>query len=296
MNAAQADEWGDESHIASDTTSRPATSSGQASGLSSGASSGGASSGGGGANRESPPAARDLAKSSPSSTFWTIVLQTLADDGHEQMARQMLPQYAAMSPMLREAQIIDTAKGSMIVYGSYRNPGDDAAQRDLKAIKNIQLTDGSRPLAGVILSRVSPSRPGPVHPHDLANARRMYPELRTIYTLQVAAWSDFGTNELSLDQIHSRAEAYAAELRQRGFDAFFYHDDDKRISVVTIGLFGSSAIDTESGLYHPDVEMLMRQFPKHMVNGEELQEFIHPKFQEQLGTRTQKTMLVEVPR
>ena len=238
----------------------------------------------------------DREPASSTGTIWTVVLQTLADEGHEQMARMMLPQYAAMSPMLRSAQIIDTAKGSMIVYGNYSGPGDDAAQRDLKAIKNIQLADGTRPLAGVILSRVTPNRAGPIHPYDLANARRMYPEMRTLYTLQVAAWSDFETGELSLEEIHKRAEAYAAELRKRGLDAFFHHDDDKRISVVTIGLFGSSAIDSQSGLYHPDVEMLMRQFPKHMVNGEELQEFIHPKFQEKLGTRTQKTMLVEVPR
>ena len=57
------------------------------------------------------------------------------------------------------------------------------------------------------------------------------------YTLQVAAWEDPGRS--------AKAQAYAAELRAQGYEAYAYHG--LRLSIVTIGAFGPKIFD------HPEL-------------------------------------------
>ena len=68
--------------------------------------------------------------------------------------------------------------------------------------------------------------------------------------------------------MRTAAERYCAELRSKGYEAWFYHDDDSETSIVTVGHFNRSAYDSRSTLMSPEVEDLMRQFPAHMTNGE----------------------------
>ena len=106
------------------------------------------------------------------------------------------------------------------------------------------------------------------------------------------------------DQIHQRPEIgfeerfasglLADALRGQGYEAYFHHDEDRRLSMVTVGLFDKTAIDPESGIWAPEVKLLVRRFPARLVNGEPLREPVS-RFQEDLGTRVQEPKLVLVP-
>ena len=74
-----------------------------------------------------------------------------------------------------------------------------------------------------------------------------------------------------------------------------HHDDDLRLSMVTVGLFDHTAVDAESGLFAPEVDALLRKFPAHLVNGEPLRELLDRR-RPGLGTRVQAPRLVLVPR
>jgi hypothetical protein len=134
-----------------------------------------------------------------------------------------------------------------------------------------------------------------LHPYALMSVRLRFPTTDPLYTLEVGIWSDFESGELTLQEIHRKAEAQARELRNRGYDAYFYHDDDKRLSSVTVGVFDHKAIDQRTGLYGPQLQALMEQFPAHLVNGERL---LEPKDGRNpaRGMRVQKPMPVLIPK
>ncbi|MFM7806581.1 MAG: hypothetical protein ACKPEA_01455, partial [Planctomycetota bacterium] len=86
----------------------------------------------------------------------------------------------------------------------------------------------------------------------------------------VAMWSDFESNTLGMDEIRAKAEAHARMLRMKGEEAWVRHDEDTRTSIVTIGVFDSTAYDPRSTLYSPQVERVFKAHPTMLVNGEEL--------------------------
>jgi hypothetical protein len=231
---------------------------------------------------------------------WSIVLATFSAETHATDGQQALARMQAAAPPLREARLHSTTRGSMIVYGSYADPTDDAAQRDLKRIKEM-IIDGRRPFAKAMLNPIAAGRGGKADvarsPHDLMRVREIYPEVDPLYTLQVAAWSDFDSGNLSREEARSRAEAYCRELRGKGFEAYVHHSAARIMSVVTVGLFDHTAFDPQSGLNSPELEAVKRKFPVHLVNGEELQEPVRsaPGASGPVRTRTQRPMLVKVP-
>ncbi len=140
--------------------------------------------------------------------------------------------------------------------------------------------------------RTSPTR---LHPFALMSARHRHPKVDPLYTLEVAIWSDFESGKLSLDEIHRQAESYAKKLRVDGYEAYFHHDDDKRLSTVTVGLFDRTALDARTGLYGHAVEGVLQRFPARLVNGETLREPIDGRNPTR-GTRVQQPRLVHVPK
>lgn len=249
-------------------------------------------------DRSAGPAADRAGRSAGShrSTVWTIVLATFPAGGQPQVAAQnMVSQLATLAPQLTDVWVHNTDKGSMVVYGRYDGPQTKRAQADLELVKGITYRDS--PMFGrAMLTRVSV---GPdadrLNPMALVSVRTRYPNVDPLYTIEVAMWSDFGSGKLTLEQIHRSAEDYARQLRAKGFDAYFFHDDDSRISTVTVGLFNRTAIDHRSGLYSAEVDAVMRRFPAHLVNGEELLEPIDGHNPAR-GTRVQQPMLVNVPK
>jgi hypothetical protein len=244
------------------------------------------------------PAGRGDDRAQPAegrSYYWTILLGSYTNEGHQSAAANMVRSCATIDARLGAARVHTTSSGSMVIYGAWDDPQAPAAQAALDWIKSIRLRD--RPVfPRAMLTRINVRyaqkqfRAG-----ELMSVRLRYPRVDPLYTLQVAVWSDFGSGRLSLEEIRRRAEAYARELRARGYDAFFYHDDDQRLSMVTVGLFDHTAIDPESGLYSEEVERLLTEFPEHLVNGEPLYEPVAPGTSER-ARRIQKPRLVLVPK
>lgn len=244
------------------------------------------------------PRSRDRSAQSATQRPWAIILQTFTMDGHRDVARQGLERLRSRVPRLSDARVVTTEDGSMIVYGRYTDPDDPQAQQDLDEIKNFS-TGNARPFARAMLSRVDRGRAAASadHPHALMSVRRRHPNVDPLYTLQVAAWSDFDSGEYSQTQIRRAAEQYAERLRAEGYEAYFYHGTDRGLSIVTIGLFDSSDLDIKAGLYSSRLERLKRQFQHHLVNGEtvEVPRRGRSRSDGRPETRTQQTYLVKVP-
>lgn len=234
----------------------------------------------------------DQTAASPTAN-WTIVLATFAAPGHRQAAAKTVQQLPMVDPKLAGARVHTTPKGSLAVYGAYEQPDSPEAQADLAWIKQITI-EGNPAFPQAMLTRIKLKSAGPVSPFDLRSARKRYPAVDPLYTLEVAIWSDFESGRLTLDQIHRDAERYASQLRAQGLEAYFFHDDDKRVSAVTIGLFDRTAIDSRTMIYSPELTALMKQFPARMVNGEPFNEPIDAR-RPSRGTRVQAPALVLVP-
>ena len=230
------------------------------------------------------------------STVWTIVLATFPSEaGGRAAAGNMMRQLQTLSPQLGELWVHSTGRGAMVASGRYKSAVDPDAQAALQRIKAIEI-QGQPAFARAMLTRVKVRPVGPgTHPLSLMSVRLRYPNLNPLYTLEVGIWGDFESGQLTIKQIHARAEAQTRELRNRGFEAFFYHDDDKRMSMVTVGVFDSSAIDPRSGMYGPALQSLMDKFPAHLVNGETLLEPIDGRNVSR-GTRVQRPMPVLIPK
>jgi len=158
----------------------------------------------------------------------------------------------------------------MVVVGRFEGPSDAGAQETLGLAKAISI-DGRRPFAtAMLVRRTTAVESGPPRPHDLRSLRATAPRRRDLYTLQIAVWSTFGTDEISPERVRRESESMVSILRSQGLEAWFHHDADSETSTVTVGSFDGNAYDSRSTLYAPEVERLMRRFPKQLVNGEEL--------------------------
>jgi hypothetical protein len=248
--------------------------------------------------------ARDAAKpateapeggtSSTDKAEWAVLLVSFTEEDHKQLAESARAQISQRFPELRNAYVRALGRGSAVLVGSFTGPQDPAAQAELRKVKD--LGEGvPKPFARAMLTRASVAGgSGPVGPNDLRVVRRELPE-GTLYTLQVAAWATLGSKEMTGSQVKRSAESYAQQLRTQGYEAFYYHDPGKELSIVTIGVFGPDAYDSRSTLFAPEVEALMRKFPKSLLNGEEVLIEVDPRLP---GTKRvpQSPRLVEIPR
>lgn len=241
----------------------------------------------------SRPGGRDAQPGSK--THWGIVLKTFADENHAEAAATMKRELARVDATLAAgAQVHRTSKGSVVAYGDYGGPDDARAKRDLAWVKSIAL----RGRVVFPLASLSPIRP-PINPfeygpNELMSVRQKYPNVNPLYTLDVAVWGDFESGTMTWDQIKRASEAYAAQLRGRGFQAYSHHDPEAMVSSVTVGLFDHRAVDPQSGLPSADLKFLLDQFPARLVNGEELRlpvDLRHPSG----PTKVHGPVLVPVP-
>jgi hypothetical protein len=239
-----------------------------------------------------------------SPSAWALVLGTFTGDGHETAAQTMIVNLRSVAPQLAAGSSVHiTSKGSMVVYGRYSGRDDRRAKADLERIKAIEIR--GRPLFNrVILTHLDqPTGNRQLNPHDLMAARQRYPDVDPLYTIDVGLWDDFGSGKMSWDKIRASAQSQCESLRSRGFDAYFYHDEQNQRSMVTVGLFDRRAIHPTSGMFSDEVMTIMAQFPERLVNGEPLLELVDPyaqrpvdkKLREAPKTKAQTPKLVLVP-
>lgn len=229
---------------------------------------------------------------------WSVLLASFSGEDHRANAAGARDQIVRRYPMLKGAFVRTTSRGSVVLYGRFEGTRDKDpnAKAALELVQGIQ-QDGQRVFGRAMLTRVGAAPDNaPPGPHDLRTVRLQAPR-GVIYSLQVAAWigSDMKEQAMPMREVKRAAEAYCAELRAQGFDAYYFHDYDTLISIVTVGVFGKDAYDSRSTLYSPEVEAVARKFPKSLVNGEEVLIPVDPK-NPKGKTYPQAPRLVEVPK
>jgi hypothetical protein len=225
---------------------------------------------------------------------WSVMLATFSTEDHLERANAFRTELVSSYPELASATVRRLGKGSAIVVGAFEAPQDKAAQLELKRVKEIERR-GRRPFATAMLVRTTTDdASGPPKPFDLRSLRAKFPKVRPLFTLQVAAWSTFSEKGVKYDDMRRAAERYCLDLRAKGQEAWFHHDEDSETSVVTVGNFNRRAYDARTTLFSPEVEDLMRQFPAHLVNGEPLLVPVDPA-NPKGRSKPQPCRLVEVP-
>lgn len=225
---------------------------------------------------------------------WSVMLATFSQEDHAERATAFRSQLVREYPELSSAVVRRVGKGSAIVLGRYEAPDDKAAQAELKRVKALE-RNGQKPFAGVMLMRVATDdASAQLKPTDIRNLRAKFPKVRPLFSLQVAAWSTFSEKGVDYAPMRTAAERHCAELRAKGHEAWFHHDEDSETSIVAVGHFDRRAYDARTTLFSPEVEDLMRQFPAHLLNGEPLLvpvDASNPKGK----SKPQPCRLVEVP-
>ncbi|MBL9150471.1 MAG: hypothetical protein JNM94_17430 [Phycisphaerae bacterium] len=224
---------------------------------------------------------------------WSVLVASFAKEDHAEVARAMRERLAARYPQLRDAFVERVGGGSVVLVGRFKGPDDPAAQAKLKEVKAI-VSEGRRPFAMAMLTRTSTDSEG-AGTLDIRHLRERFPDVVPLYSLQVAAWSTFGDKGLSPSAIRTAAEKYGKELRAKGYEAWVHHDGTTNTSIVTVGHFDGNAYDSKSTLFAPEVEALMKRFPRHLLNGEEVLVPVDPR-DPKGKTKPQGCRLVEVPR
>jgi len=227
---------------------------------------------------------------------YAVVIATFTGDYHDQSAEATRNQLCTQFPSIGgKLKVRPRSRGSALTYGDYQGYDDPQAKNDIAMLRKIPSKQGTPMFAQVMLMKFKGSRlKRDLHPHDLWTVRREYPKIVPIFTLEVAVWGDFESGQYPKEKRRSAAQAYAEQLRRKGFDAYFYHNDDAELSSVTVGLFGQSAVDAETGFYSAEVEALLSRFPVRLVNGEEVRVYFNPSNPE-LGSNAQPPVLAEVP-
>ncbi len=223
---------------------------------------GGASSGGGGGG------ATLFGK--PKGAPWTILAyetrgpyavrnaETLAD---------LLRKFTDLNP--KNVRVTHDQDGfSRIYYGTYyrqRDPQTGEApvppelQRDLRLIRLLQSEDAKRHF---IMARKMP-----VPQPDVGRPEWALQTVKKPYTLQVAVFESF-----EIPEFKQAAADYCAELRRKGYEAYYHHGLDT--SVVTVGAFDRDAVRVEGGIatYSKEVTDLQAKetFAYNLTNGRKL--------------------------
>lgn len=236
------------------------------------------------------------ATSEPEANQYAIAVATFTGSGHENDARRVLSELMMQHPSVgRKLTVRKRSRGSALTYGHYSGYDDPTAKSDLVMLRGITTSQGRALFSQLLLTKFRPMKPKQsLHPNDLWTIRREYPTVVPIYTLEVAVWGDFDSGELPPEERRSAAEQYASELRSKGYEAFFYHNDDSELSSVTVGLFSYRAIDAETGFYSPEVEAMLSRFPQRLMNGQPVLEYNDPS-NHASGTKVQAPCLAEVP-
>jgi hypothetical protein len=155
-----------------------------------------------------------------------------------------------------------------VCVGRFKAFTDPKAHETLVRVYHIQDANGQYPFTYTLLVPVPEPTPETSWALESANG---------YYTWHVATWEDTGRM--------AKAQAYAAQLRSEGFEAYVYQGP--RYSMVTIGAFGAKIFDhpelvgvvdppgwkgpptPKPRIIDPKVVSLMQRFPHMRLEGEE---------------------------
>lgn len=232
--------------------------------------------GGGGAGGQEGPASGDTAPTPDGEEGWAVLLELVRGPDHESRAQVRRRAWATQLGR-GDVTVRERDAGSAVVLGSYDEPDDARAQRDLRMVKALEV-NGVRPFAGAYL--LPPTAPEPEmgeRPEwNLMRVAEMPAGRNALYSLHVGVFE--GRNR------ERRAEEECERLRRLGEQAYYFHGRDR--SAVTVGLFGEDAYGRRG--VSGDVRALQARFAYMMLNGRERLE--------RADGSPEPTILVQIPR
>ena len=127
---------------------------------------------------------------------WSIALITTSGDFHEEEAKALMGRVTDSFPEL-DGQLFTApvSKGSAVFYGRYTKPSDPEMKAAFEAVKAMQVGT-ARAFPRAMAARPGSTSSGPRHEWEIASLRERFPNADPLYTLQVAQWSTFGSDEV----------------------------------------------------------------------------------------------------
>lgn len=237
---------------------------------------------------DAPVAMPDLAPAP--APGWSIVLVTITDPNHRDQAMQWMRSFRDLTG-LNGAWIDSSERGSIVRYGRYESSSSPQAQADLRQFKSTEV-GGVIPFRTAYLARHGSATPtGRLRELNLPEARKLYPGVETLYTLQIAVYE--AERDTTAADARRLAEEAALQLRAQNELAFYYHGPNR--SHVCVGVFAEGAVDPATGLYSPEVQALQERFPHNAYNGRTIEERI-TGLDGQVRQVRQRSFLVVVPK
>lgn len=185
---------------------------------------------------------------------YAIFIQRFEGSSRHREANSLVRQLTS-NLLIPDIWTLEEGKSISVYRGRYPDPTVDAALRDLRQTRMLQVNN-ERPFSGAVLvSLDNPQGATPGGPLDLRRHRGMY-------SLQVGFYDrEFG------EEFRQAAEKAAKVLRDEGHEAYYYHG--RSLSLITIGLFTDKDlvyIDKVAN-YGPRVKELQAKFPYNLANG-----------------------------
>ncbi|MCE9591229.1 MAG: hypothetical protein K8S99_11970 [Planctomycetes bacterium] len=189
----------------------------------------------------------------PTSAGYAILLKRFEGAKREQQAERLAKQLMD-ELFIPDIWVRDEGKAFSVYRGRYPEPSVDAAQRDLRQSRMLQL-DGKRPFVGSALISLEAGGGAAQGPLDLKQHVGMY-------SLQIGFYDkEFGP------EFRQAAEKAAKVLRDEGAEAYYYHG--RHLSLVTVGVFSDADIVYVDNVatYGPRVAELQKKYPYNLANG-----------------------------
>jgi len=208
----------------------------------------------------------------------TIAVDAFDGPNRAQRARQRAAALTRSTGM-DDFFVESVGQRAYVYFGRYDLAEQEEARAALARLR--QLRQAGRLEAELLTIVPLPgAAPPAVRDMDLRNATP-----GAIYTLQVGVFDPGHEGDY-----RRAAEQRAAELREAGHDAYFYHGPNR--SMVTLGAFARGAIRQpdqpgKQMQYHPYVRKLREEFPHNLRNGQ--------RFSEGGESTYQESFLVRIP-
>jgi hypothetical protein len=187
----------------------------------------------------------------------TVMLREYTGPDSAASAEQVKKQVAEAG--LPDVFVVQGADVATVCAGHFTRLDEPKALEMMGKVRAITDVNGTHPFFHVKM--IPTPEPTPPNPWPLTEAKGYF-------SLHVASWGTSGRMV--------KAQTYATQLRQQGYDAYVYHGP--RLSMVTIGAFGMDVFEdpaqygmpnTKPKIVNPVALELIRRFPRMRIEGEE---------------------------
>ena len=223
---------------------------------------------------------------------WAVVIAAFRGEDRESAAAKALAQVRSEGG-IPEAYAARRREATVIAVGDFASPDDDRAKQELSRIQKLEI-NGNRPFASAMLAPpLDFKMVGSMPQYNLVKAKQLF-GAQALYTLQVAAYGRLDLDrptEKDLVEARAAAEQAAANLRQEGEQAWYYHGPS--MSMVCVGTFDQTDFDPQlPNLKSTKLRETQKRHPYNLYNGAGLK----VKHKGERTQTMQASSLVEIPK